>query len=375
MNQVFLRTDKGEYYPGETVCGAVYLDIRTPTEAHGIQLSFNGRESVCCVHDIEGVKVNLQGAHDYIDYCNADLFTQKEPFALGKYCFPFQLQIPYITPGSFSASGNDPENVWSGHIMYRLRANVLGADAMVVEQEVVIIAVTPDALRENHMTRAHSIQVSSGSFFGRKVHVTVKALSNYVKSGECARLKMVLTNQLSSRNCTFKIKLVRILTLTIPHKPRPCVDGTGHQGEEASQSSQLYTKHVEGGPFVVRQIKGDLSQHKSFSLSGGGALDNIMIPLKSMDGKSVMPSVRGKYIQCDYSLEVSLQMGENNVQTVSCPILGVLPVENAQWLSWKTQQWMHTVDVKLSKSPGPISPPRQILESEAFGRLPGFQDV
>ncbi|KAL8588927.1 hypothetical protein ACOMHN_012965 [Nucella lapillus] len=375
MNQVLLRTDKGEYYPGETVCGAVYLDIRTPTEAHGVQLSFNGRESVCCVQDIDGSKVNLQSTHDYIDYRNADLFTQKEPFALGKYCFPFRLQIPYVTPGSFSASGGGTENVWSGCVTYRLRANVGGADELTVEQEVVVIAVTPEALRENHTTEVHSFQVSSGSFFGRKVQVTVKTLANYVQSGECARLKMVLSNQLSSRTCTFRIKLVRLLTMTVPYKPRPGLDGRGEEGEEACQTTQLYTKHVEGGPFIVRQIVGDLSQHSSVTLARGGALDNVMIPLKSMDGKSVMPSVNGKYIQCDYSLEVSLHLGENNVQAVSCPILGVLPIENAQWMSWKAQQWMHTADVNLSTTPGPISPPEQILESEAFSRLPGFQDV
>ncbi|XP_076444679.1 uncharacterized protein LOC143282794 [Babylonia areolata] len=377
MNQVFLRTDKGEYQPGETICGAVYLNIHTPTEAHGVQLSFSGRESVCCVQDTDGHNINLQASYDYVNYCNADLFTQKEPFSLGRYRFPFRLQIPYVTPGTFRASGSDPANTWSGSVMYRLHASILGAEAMLVEQEVVIRAVSTEALRENHMTRAHSLEVSSGSFFSRKVHITVKLHSNYIKSGDCARLKMVLTNQLNSRNCTFSIKLVRMLTLTIPHKPRSCVDGMGDHGEEASagHTAQPFTKHVEGGPFVVRKVTGDLSHYSSVTFARGGALDNIMIPLKSMDGKCVMPSVHGKYIQCDYSLELSLQLGENNVQTVSCPILGVLPVDNDQWSSWTTLQWMHSADVKLSKSPGPITPPEQLLESEAFGCLPGFQNV
>ena len=34
--------------------------------------------------------------------------------------------------------------------------------------------------------------------------------------------------------------------------------------------------------------------------------------------------------QCDYSLEVSVRIGENSAQSVSCPIERVLPVENAQ---------------------------------------------
>ena len=42
------------------------------------------------------------------------------------------------------------------------------------EQDVVVTAVTPEALRDNHLTLASDIQVASSSFFGRKVHITVK---------------------------------------------------------------------------------------------------------------------------------------------------------------------------------------------------------
>ncbi|KAK7112489.1 uncharacterized protein [Littorina saxatilis] len=380
MNRVYLRSDKGEYLPQETICGAVYLDIRTPSVARGVQLSFKGTESVCCDCDIEGNRVSLQASNDYVDFCNAELFVQKGPFALGSYCFPFRLQLPYNSPGTFHASGSDPGKAWSAHVTYRLKTNILGAETMEAEQDVVVLAATPEALRDNNLTQAHELRIPSNSFFGfgRKVHLTLKPLSNFVRSGDCARLRMVVTNSLKSRSCSFSIKLVRRLTLTLPYKPRPSLDASGDPGEEIPvlQDVQQHAVQVEGGSVVIREMSGDLSEHArgSLLLASGGGLDNIMIPLKTSDGHSVMPSVCGKYIQCEYSLEVSLQM-DDKIQTISCPIMGILPEENAQWLSWKPLPWMNRAHVKLSKPAGPITPPEQLLGSEAFGRIPRFQDL
>ena len=43
-----------------------------------------------------------------------------------------------------------------------------------VEQEVVVSPVTPEAMQDNGITKAQSLEVSSGGFFGKKVHITVK---------------------------------------------------------------------------------------------------------------------------------------------------------------------------------------------------------
>lgn len=383
MNTILLRTDRGEYFPGETICGAVYLLIQTPTEAHGVQLSFNGREAVTCECDIDGNKTTLKASHDYVDYSNTDIFIQEEPFALGSYCFPFRLQLPFVIPGTFHACSNNPVKVWSACVSFTLKTSVLGTDAMTAEQDVVVNGTEQQSITENHMTKAHEISIGStiAALLGLNVHVTVKPLANFVRTGSNACLRMIVTNRPKASRFffilrSFVVQLVRTLTLRIPYRPHRNTEAGGDQpaSNDSVDSDKAHCKivQVEGERTVVREMRGDLSQNSSFTFSSGGGLDNLMIPLKDANGHNVFPSVSGRYIQCDYFLEVSLQVGDRT-ETVKCPIPGILPEENVQWQSWTTMPWMQTSQVKLSRIPTPLTPPEQILDSEAFGRLPPFQ--
>lgn len=385
MNRVFLRTDKGEYYPGDYVCGAVYLEIRAPTEGHGIQLSFKGTESARCeYHEQTGVRTSLhsgagdggKGSHkatrDYVDYSNTDLYKQSVPFALGHYCLPFRLQLPQLMPGTFTASGSDGSKVWSVVVEYQLMANVAGAEDMVVQHEVVVRAVTPELLRDINVTQAQCMEFPAAikilGIFGKKILVTVKPLENVIKTGERAHLRMVITNKSPSQICTFSVKLARRLIVKIPVKTREEVRGEF----DIELQKQLVTIADEPHT-VIREMSGSLSAHDSRSFARGGGFDNLIVPLKTMDGKDVVPTVHGEFVQCDYSLEVSMHFGDQKVRTVTCDIPRVLPADNTQWLEWKPQPWMKTAEVKLGNTP--ISPSKHLLEGEAFSKLPPFQEL
>ncbi|XP_025081906.1 uncharacterized protein LOC112556765 isoform X2 [Pomacea canaliculata] len=334
---------------------AVYLNILTPTEAHGVQLSFRGKESVCSEIHVEEQTINHQVKQDYVDYCYIDLFVQNEPFAFGSYCFPFRLQLPHQIPGTFKASSKMPSRVWSASVIYQLHANIVGAETMSVSQDVVVTAVTPENIRDNHLTEDQiETFVPPGRFF-EKMHVTVKLLQNYVKAGENLRFRMSF-----SKNCPtiteIGIKLQQILRLTVPNKSKKL------DGSRMDQSSVI----LEDTVTTIRELVGILPP------PGLQVLDNILVPLKTCDGCTVMPSVHGTFIQCNYSLEVSLHFGRQ-VKTLTCPIPGLLPEDNSEWLAWRPLPWLQNAEVKLGN--GPITPSEHLIESEAFARLPGFQDI
>jgi hypothetical protein len=44
MNEVSLRTDKGEYIGGETIFGTVFLRVVTPFQANSLFLEIKGYE-------------------------------------------------------------------------------------------------------------------------------------------------------------------------------------------------------------------------------------------------------------------------------------------------------------------------------------------
>lgn len=377
MNEIFIRSDKGEYYPGDCVCGAIYLEIKAPTEACGVQLSFKGAESVCWECHASGVRSIQQTSHDYVDYNQIDLYRQSLPFALGSYCFPFKLQLPQLIPGTFQASGGEAGQVWSAAVAYQLYGNVLGAEDMVAKQVVVVRSVSPSLLRDNHITQAQFMEFPSASrFFGRKIHVTVKPLEKLAKTGECVHLRMVITDKKPEQSCVFCIKLVQILKVTLPVKIR-----AGQEGQEdhvLDKTGALTTPKEEltvasHQHRVIREMSGVLSPQTSVSLASGGGFDNILIPLKMKDGKKVIPSVHGKYVQCDYGLEVHMHFGDNREQVVMCDIASVLPADNMEWTEWQPRWWMANAEVKLGNTP--ISPSEHLLGGETFSSLPRFQEL
>ncbi|PVD37482.1 hypothetical protein C0Q70_00072 [Pomacea canaliculata] len=289
MNQLFIRSDKGEYLPGEFVCGAVYLDINAPTEGHGVQVSFQGEESVCCELQVNGLRTNVQAKQEYVDYCHTDLFTQNEPFACGSYCFPFRLRLPHQIPGTFKTTCIETSFAWSACVMYQLHANIAGAETMKVSQDIVVTAVTPENLRDNHLTRAHEIVfVPSRRLFGQKMHVTLKLIKNFLKTGENLRLRMIFTHGNQTAIHGFSMKLLQTLTLTVPSKSK------------IKEVPGVADKKVT----VIREVAG-MMPSGAYNVGNWHGVDNLMIPLKTEHGQNILPSVHGKFIKVHFDARMS----------------------------------------------------------------------
>ncbi|BFZ03873.1 hypothetical protein BsWGS_06912 [Bradybaena similaris] len=368
-NLITLRTSKGEYLPGQTVFGAVYLHICRPTEATGITISFKGLETCIYEYDCEGQQI-LKNETAHVDFSDVTLYSQAECFEFGSYVFPFKFDLPREIPGTFHCSGNGSKTCWQLDVSYMLKAKAVGADILQTWQPVIIYQVEEQVLADAKCGLAQTATYdASGRFFGRRrIHITAKLIENLQKSGSNMRLRLIVTNPTKIRVTSFRILLLRYLRLCVWDKV------THKLLANMEYNNDIFHIAPEGGPHVVYSQEGDLRSVvlDQYSLE----LDALQIPLREKTPgddreRDIPASVVGKHIKNQYQLEISVTFENQHKEMFYLMLPGVLPVENQQWQQWTAPDWAFLADTKLSHSL--FSVQESILRTEAFSGLPTFQ--
>ncbi|CAL1546520.1 unnamed protein product [Lymnaea stagnalis] len=372
-NEIALRTGKGEYMQGETVYGAVYLNICTPTEANGIQVSFKGIETCIYEYEYDGRKT-LKNETIHINFSNVDLYSQTEFFQFGCYVFPFKFDLPKTIPGTFKYKGAANGSAWDVDVSYLLQAHAVKVDGIQASQKLIVYQAKESECKDSHVGSANdvSFKPSLFSLTGNRIHITIKLLENFVETGSNMQLRLIVTNQSKVHVSGFTIKLLRYLKLymrgmemsdhVVPKKS----DSKVLQNMEFSENKL----HIapEFGPHQVYSMTGSFDALMVGNCSSG--LDRLQIPLQeNLD--DIPPTVEGKHVKNQYGVEVIVRFNNGHTETVNLKIPGVLPRKNLEWGRWTPPDWTFRAETKLSTSLFSVS--ELLLRTEAFSGLPAFQ--
>ncbi|KAL3875888.1 hypothetical protein ACJMK2_033796 [Sinanodonta woodiana] len=371
MNEILIRTNKGEYNPGEEIYGVVYLNIINPTAGRGVRLSFLGYEHFLYEYTDEEEKDKdgnrYEARKDYMR-TSTTLFEKEDPLMLGSYMIPFRLKLLSELPGTFHASNYDAvmKVRWVATACYSVEAEVIDSKNMKVSQCLVIYQIPPNFTPTKLPPQAVSVarRVPWLLFFKKELHVTSRLKDHWCRSGGTAKLRIIITNDTHVNVTGISIKLVRELMFMckIGSQRRPRVDKC-----VVDEVDGRVLIHPEGEPVTLSQ-QSILNSHAEAFNRG---LDNILIPLKDGNMRPVIPSVKGSHILCQYSLEVQVHLSNGTNIPLTVPLPAVLPCENPEWQRWQAPDWVSEAEVTSTE--GLLSVPSNVLYSEAFSGIPGFQ--
>ncbi|KAL3875889.1 hypothetical protein ACJMK2_033796 [Sinanodonta woodiana] len=367
MNEILIRTNKGEYNPGEEIYGVVYLNIINPTAGRGVRLSFLGYEHFLYEYTDEEEKDKdgnrYEARKDYMR-TSTTLFEKEDPLMLGSYMIPFRLKLLSELPGTFHASNYDAvmKVRWVATACYSVEAEVIDSKNMKTQQEINVVQFAS----QNTLPLAFSAEhtVTSFLFHRRSFKVDARLKDHWCRSGGTAKLRIIITNDTHVNVTGISIKLVRELMFMckIGSQRRPRVDKC-----VVDEVDGRVLIHPEGEPVTLSQ-QSILNSHAEAFNRG---LDNILIPLKDGNMRPVIPSVKGSHILCQYSLEVQVHLSNGTNIPLTVPLPAVLPCENPEWQRWQAPDWVSEAEVTSTE--GLLSVPSNVLYSEAFSGIPGFQ--
>ncbi|XP_060083122.1 uncharacterized protein LOC132562398 [Ylistrum balloti] len=367
MNQIVLRSHKGEYLPGEDIYGVVYLNIVSTTTGCGIRLKFQGCEHFVYRVGNPPAEEKFEAKKHYLDYPDIDLYKSQDIFMFGSYTFPFRIRLLTEIPATFEATGVGPDSNWTAKVGYTLSAEVI--DASNLNTTVTIVVYHPLGRTESSGTPqavTNRLDITHLLFFKKSLFVTAKLQRNVQQTGKVMKVGITITNQTDKDVSNITLRLVREITFVA----KGGLSGTKMCKDNSIQETQdrIYIC-PEKGPFIVQdiQVQGCIAD----VLNRG--LDNFIIPLlESQDPHLPIPSsVSGNHIQCRYVLEILVRLKNNASLITTLPIPCIWHQKNKQWADQSIPDWVYNTEVKLSESP--FSVPENVLNGEVFAGIPRFQ--
>ncbi|XP_033740492.1 uncharacterized protein LOC117327517 isoform X2 [Pecten maximus] len=367
MNQVVLRSHKGEYLPGEDIYGVVYLNVVSTTTGRGIRLKFQGCEHFVYRHGHPPAEEKFEAKKHYLDYPDIDLYKSQDIFMLGSYIFPFRIRLLTEIPASFDANGIGTGCNWTAKVTYTLSAEVIDASNLNTTQTIVVYH--PLGRTESSSTPklvTNRLDVPYLLFLKKPLFVTAKLQRNVQQTGDSMKVKIIITNQTNRDVSNITVRLIREITFVAKgglSSTKICKD------DSIQETRDRIFICPEKGPFIVQDIpvEGCLAE----ILNRG--LDNFIIPLKEPhDQHSPIPSsVAGNHIQCRYVVEILVRLENNASLVTTLPVPCIWHQKNKQWADQSIPDWVYNTEVMLSESP--FSVPENVLSGEVFAGIPRFQ--
>ncbi|XP_056017107.1 arrestin domain-containing protein A-like isoform X2 [Ostrea edulis] len=372
MNEIILRTNKGEYNPGENIYGVVYLNICNPTAGRGVRLKFEGLESITysCSGNADHEGPVLSDSKYYIDAKDVTLYIceETEVVGIGAYCFPFKVSLLSEIPGSFSSENGTGNGKWQASVHYWLKAELIGAESISTVQFLVVNHPLPSFLLPSDPPMAVDcrIEVSHFLFLKKSMHVTAKLTKQVWQSGDVAKLRIIITNNTDVNVSRITIKLCRELILVKRGIVIPCYDPNVTVDEE---NDRTYIRPKGADPEVVWE--NTIAACSQDVLNKG--LQEIWIPLKHMDNSPALTSLTGHHTQfpqappqplksfphgrirtvvenCYYYVDISVTLQNNQEGNLTVPIYCLIHAKNTEFLAWKPPSWVYETEVIMGKS-------------------------
>lgn len=138
-NQIFIHTDKQQYYAGEEVTGQVMLSVATALQVDSINIKLSGFEHAEFDYQVTRTRTstNSQGqtvTSTYTETRHASetntvyrrkyvLYACRSTLVGGNFCFPFKIRLDHNIPGTFDFYGGGFSNT-QANVKFEIRAEV-----------------------------------------------------------------------------------------------------------------------------------------------------------------------------------------------------------------------------------------------------------
>lgn len=293
------------------------------------------------------------------------LYESDEPLLFGNWLYPFKIHLPSDIPGSFFASSDSPDVTWEASVNYRLDVSVIGAShSMSVDQSVNVQQSTRCKCPRNSSPEAvHWLQPIRSFIFTRAIHIVTRLHEHIHQAGSNVKLRVIITNKSSIQVQSLNLKLMRKIRL-MSKKPKFRED----------PNVVYHDKQVDRLIFRVED-KLVVEEQTILMQNFQKGLDQIQIPLKNQYGIPICPSVRGMHIQCDYRVLLTVLLANGTTFEITVPVPVIVTQPNGQWTQWKAPPWLSSDGYQIQHSDSVFGVPENVLKSECFSNLPGFQPL
>lgn len=303
-NQIFIHTDKQQYYSGETVTGQVMLAVPSSLSLDSLNVKITGfeqaefnytvtktvpaptRENPSATRMVTEVRrasqTNSFFKRKYV------LYAAKSTLFGGNFCFPFQFRLDQNLPGTFSLSSRSSSDA-SAKVYYEVRAevavpgffepNLKHYQEILVCQPLQQQLMSSDTYKETNVTFLCCIPKGT-------VSLAATIDKNAYVPGEQVMLSLIVDNSQSKVNLEdFSFKLVRSIVLSA-------------QGQTHYESATVVKTKCGG------VAKGERAERRMA----------VQLPPRTE------PSTNSKLVKCSYSLSVELHVPWSPNVKVSQPV-------------------------------------------------------
>ncbi|XP_028395171.1 arrestin domain-containing protein A-like [Dendronephthya gigantea] len=361
MNQISIRTNKGEYFAGETIYGTVYLWICSPTTAQDIKLKLKGYEKCEWEYtqqvsregpdgNVEWEKVQRQVKGDKTFFkTEFKLVEYHDGIPIGHYAYPFQYTLQQEIPGTFCMKGKTPhssENSWKANIKYKVKAAMESHHGKLKESQPLVIR-TDAARSQINQSETHEKEgtvrmcccIPRGT-----VKLKTRLDSNVYVAGSTAKVHVDVDNESAVDIENFVLKLMQVIHLR------------GKDDEDKTDKRISLTNTV-----CERKYDGCQAGEKKEC--------DIDLSLRSEDGKEIQPTTKGGHIQCTYHIDIEMQVNWAPDIEIHAPITLTAPSNN-YWQQWAAPPWLANCQPVAVQ--GACAVPQPIMNSQTFSNVPGF---
>lgn len=362
MNQISIRTNKGEYFGGETIYGTVYLWICSPTSGKGIKLKFKGYEKCEWEYTKQVSKENDDGSIGWEEVqgkvkgdkkffkTEFQLVEYTDGIPIGHYSYPFQYTLQQDIPGTFKMKGKtsnfNDSNDWEADVKYKVKAELAMHDSGGKLKATQPLVILNDLRGQANQPETH---VKEGTvrlcFCIPRGNVALEARldSNVYEAGKTARVHVKVRNDSSVDIENFALKLMQVIHL------RGKDDDT-NEHKRVSLTNTVCAEKYEG------------------CKSEDAKECDIDLPLKAHNGE-IQPTTKGAHIQCTYHIDIEMQVSWAPDIEIHAPVILTAP-SNDWWQQWAPPQWL--LNCQPVPIEGPCAVPQPVMSSQTFANVPGF---
>jgi len=325
-NEIFIRTDRGQYVGGDVVYGTVYLNVLHPFTARSLIVEFQGYEKVFWEYEhTEFYQENGQQktrkivkSHGGENTFFKDAFTlisYPGGFPMGQWSYPFQYRLPDKLPGVFEKKKLRGLKLVA-KIRYKIKATVdvsMGFD-LKTKSHLVVHEKLDMMIQPKHHDK--TIEVRTCCCVPRgPVRCECWMDKNAYMSGETAQLHVQVQNNSEVNVTHFTSKLLREINLS---------DGHGN------------TRTLRD-VIVMRKYDGTVAHTNR----------NADIPLQLIGKKSkpIKPTSGSRMVNCSYSMMVEMDIPWAPDLEIYSPVTIYAPQSQA-WVNWAAPSWVGQAQVQ-----------------------------
>ncbi|XP_052776829.1 uncharacterized protein LOC128214409 [Mya arenaria] len=368
MNEIFLRTNKCEYKPGDDIYGVVYLKIASATGGRGVRLKFLGCEKFvyeyknAVLTDSDSQK--FEECRHHVSY-NETLFESDEPLYIRSTLIPFKISLPSEIPGTFEACNETEVVRWHASMKFSLEVSVIDAEYLKIVQAIMVFEALSQRLCKANIPEAVSVSYrrTLAILFTSQINVTARLFEHTNRSAENLQLRIIISNNTNKAVKSLKIKLLRYIHLLGKWREMitPCEDARVMRNGDRVEIA------VESGESVIREQLLDMEHFQQ-------GVDNIQIPLRGCDNTPLPPTVNGHHIQCWYEVQLEVTLSNDDKVDLKVPVAVIWPPKNKEWGKWKCPQWVakEALNIDIYHTTSVLRVPQNLLSSPAFSSIPGF---